>query len=78
VPVYRNGPRMERVFAGAASVRRVDEAGVCETYRRQNALKTFIQPEEVANVGLFVCLDAGSLITGQALCVDGHAESLLG
>ena len=73
-----DGPRMDRVIAAEAAVRGTDETTVRDAYRRQNALKTFIPAEDIAGVVLFVCSDAGALITGQALSVDGHIESLSG
>jgi len=33
-----------------------------------------VTPDDVADLMLFVCSDAGAKISGQALVVDGNAE----
>jgi NAD(P)-dependent dehydrogenase (short-subunit alcohol dehydrogenase family) len=44
-----------------------------ETLERTNPQGRLIAPEEVANVALFLALDASGGITGQAINVDGGA-----
>lgn len=68
--------RMARVIASEAKARGEESETVEERYLQQNSLRTFISPQDVANMVLFLCSDAGAKITGQALLVDGHTETL--
>ena len=45
-------------------------------YVAGNSMRTMIQPEEIANLARFLCAETGTHITGQALSVDGHTETL--
>ena len=40
------------------------------------SMKTFVTPEEVADMILFLCSKAGSKISGQAIGIDGNIEIL--
>ena len=71
-----DGPRMDRVIAAQAEARGVPEGEIRDSYTRGVSLRTFIQPEEIAHTVLFLCSPAGAKISGQALAVDGHTESL--
>ena len=42
---------------------------------RAASLRTFIAPQDIANMALFVTSDAGARISGQELVVDGHTET---
>jgi NAD(P)-dependent dehydrogenase (short-subunit alcohol dehydrogenase family) len=68
------GERLERVMQLEA-----DEKGItCEQLReewvRGCSLRTFVKPEDVAAMILFLCSEQGSRISGQAIGVDGHTE----
>ena len=71
-----NNPRMDGVIAMEAAVSGRSEAEIRQQYAKQVSLQTFIDPEEIANMVLFICSPLGAKITGQALCVDGHTETL--
>ncbi len=71
-----NGPRIQRVIEKEASVRKVMPENVRDIYLRQVSLRTFVDAEDVANTILFLCSDLGKNISGQALGVDGHTETL--
>ena len=73
-----DGPRMDRVIAAEAAARGTSEAVVREAYMRQTSLRSFIDASDIAEMVLFLCSDAGAKITGQAMAVDGHTESLSG
>ncbi len=70
------GERIDGVIAADAGVRGLDPAEVRAEYARSMSLGSFIDPEDVAALVLFVCSDAGAKISGQALAVDGNTESL--
>ena len=45
-------------------------------YLRQSSLRCFVSAADVANLALFLASDKGARISGQALGLDGHTESL--
>jgi NAD(P)-dependent dehydrogenase (short-subunit alcohol dehydrogenase family) len=68
------GERLERVMSQEA-----DEKGItCQQLRdewvRGCSLRTFVTPDDVAAMILFVCSEQGARVSGQALGVDGHTE----
>ena len=71
-----DGPRMGRVIAAEAEVRGHTPEQVRESYLRNVSLRTFIDAGDIADMALFLASDAGAKISGQALAVDGHTESL--
>jgi len=70
------GPRIEAVIASDASEWSVDAETIRKLYTSQISLKRFIQPQEVANLALFLASDLALGISGQSLNVDGNTESL--
>jgi len=70
------GENMQRVIAAEAQARETDPVSLRKSYEKQNSLRTFIAPEDIANMILFTCSDAGAKISGQALSVDGNTETL--
>ena len=71
-----DGDRIDRVIEAEAESRGVAPERVRQGYLRQVSLRTFVSPEDVAEVALFLCSDTGSRISGQAVAVDGHTEGL--
>ncbi|MGB0386664.1 MAG: SDR family oxidoreductase [Ardenticatenaceae bacterium] len=71
-----DSPRMDRVIAVEAQVRNVPPEVVRNGYLKQVSMRTFIDYRDIANMVLFLCSDAGNKISGQALSVDGHTETL--
>ena len=74
-PASVEGERIDRVIAAEAAARGVSEREVREEWKAQLSLRTFVTPDDVAAMILFVCSDAGGHVSGQALAVDGHTES---
>lgn len=70
------GDRMDRVIAAEAKVRNVSEDSVRKSYTRHVSMRTFVKPNDIADLVLFLCSDHGARISGQALTVDGHSETL--
>jgi NAD(P)-dependent dehydrogenase (short-subunit alcohol dehydrogenase family) len=75
-PGIVEGERQDRVIAAKAQAegRTVEEVRTQIT--RQNSLRTFVQAQDIANMVLFLTSPAGNKISGQALSVDGHTETL--
>ncbi len=71
-----DGPRMDSVIAAEAKAMNVPEDTIREAYYQQTSLRTFISPQDVANMVLYLCSEAGCRISGQAITVDGHSETL--
>ena len=71
-----DGARIDGVIERDAAQRGVAADEIRELYMRQSSLGRFVSPEEVAAMIIFLCSPSGSAISGQALAVDGHTESL--
>jgi len=70
------GQRIDTVIERDAQVQGVDAESVRRVYLEQTSLEIFVDAEDIANMALFLCSDLGATISGQALGVDGHTESL--
>ena len=75
-PCSVEGPRIDGVIEREAAKRGVSAEKVREDYQRQSSLRTFVSPGDVAAMALFLVSDLGAKISGQAIGVDGHTESL--
>ncbi len=71
-----SGPRMDRVIAAEARASDRSEDEVRTAYTECVSLRTFVTVEDIANTIGFLCSDAGAKISGQAVPVDGHSESV--
>ncbi|MGB2330352.1 MAG: SDR family oxidoreductase, partial [Pseudomonadales bacterium] len=54
----------------------LDPAQVRANYQNQTSMRTLVTAEDVAETVAFLCSDAARHISGQALAVDGHTETL--
>ena len=70
------GPRIERVIAAKAAARGVSAAEIRAAYQGKSSLGTLIAARDIAEMVLFLCSHRGARISGQALAVDGHTETL--
>lgn len=71
-----SGDRMDRVIAGEAAAKGLSEHLVRQSYIEACSLKTFIDPEDIAAMAVFLASAAGRKITGQAISVDGDTHTL--
>ncbi|MEH6576739.1 MAG: SDR family oxidoreductase [Amphritea sp.] len=71
-----SGERMDRVIGNEATARGVSEEEVRSAYVSQCSLQTFIDPEDIAAMALFLSSDAGAKISGQVISVDGDTHTL--
>ena len=70
------GERIDRVIDNDARERGKSPGEIRRLYQRQTSLRRFVTAEEVASMAVFLASDACSAISGQAMSVDGHTESL--
>lgn len=66
-----NGPRIDRVIDAEAAAKGMTPDTVRQGYASGTALKRLSDPEDVANLALYLASDGARMIAGQALAVDG-------
>lgn len=71
-----DGDRVDAVIERDAKSRGQTAEVIRDVYLRQSSLRTFISPDDVASLALFLASDLASKISGQAIGVDGHTETL--
>jgi len=71
-----SGPRMDRVIEAEARATGLSEDEVRTGFTESVSLRTFVSAEDIAETIGFLCSEAGSKISGQAIPVDGHSESV--
>jgi NAD(P)-dependent dehydrogenase (short-subunit alcohol dehydrogenase family) len=70
------GDRINRVIAAKAEARGVSFEAMRQQYVETASMRRLISPEDIANMILFLCSDAGRLVSGQVIGVDGNVEYL--
>jgi len=70
------GERIERVIRDEAASRGVSPDEVRTSFLKQVSMRTFVDAADIVGMILFLCSDQGAKISGQALAIDGHTESL--
>jgi NAD(P)-dependent dehydrogenase (short-subunit alcohol dehydrogenase family) len=68
------GERLERVIRLESEEKGLTCEQLREQWVRGCSLRTFVTPEDVAAMILFLCSEQGARISGQAIGVDGHTE----
>ena len=66
---------MKRVVKAEAESRGVSLDLVNKEYVQSQSIKRFVQPEEIADMCLFLASPAAKMVTGQAISIDGHTEA---
>ena len=70
------GERMDRVIAAEAKAKGLNEDAIRAAYTADSSLKRWVTADDLAETVMFLCSDQGRMISGQALPVDGHTETL--
>jgi NAD(P)-dependent dehydrogenase (short-subunit alcohol dehydrogenase family) len=70
------GDRMDRVVANEAAARGIPEQEVRDQYVACTSMRTWVTADDIANMIEFLASPAGAKVSGQALAVDGHTESI--
>jgi NAD(P)-dependent dehydrogenase (short-subunit alcohol dehydrogenase family) len=76
VPGNVNGDRMDRVVAAHALAEELDPEDVRRAYAVGTSMQCFVEPEEIADLIVFLGSDHGRHISGQIIAVDGNTETL--
>lgn len=70
-----SGDRMDRVLAAEAQARGVTPDDVYSDYASGCSLRRFAEPEEIAQLCLYLSSNAAKFVSGQAIAVDGNTET---
>tara|TARA_B110000196_G_scaffold119400_1_gene103674 strand:+ start:311 stop:1087 length:777 start_codon:yes stop_codon:yes gene_type:complete len=71
-----SGPRIDGVIERDAEERGVSPQEIRDVYQRQSSMRTFVSAEEIADTVLFLASEKAGKVSGQAMSVDGHTETL--
>ena len=71
-----SGDRIDQVIEADALKQGKSAGEIKELYVKQVSMKTFVEPEDVAHLALFLTSDYGRYVSGQAIGLDGHTEGL--
>ncbi len=69
------GPRIDGVIEREARAKGMTPAAVRQAYELGTSLRTFVTPEDIANMAVFLASPAAARISGQVIAVDGHTEN---
>ena len=69
------GPRMERVLAQEAALKKTTRDALYAGYAAGTSMKSFVEARDVANMAVFLASDAARFVSGQIIAVDGHTEN---
>jgi NAD(P)-dependent dehydrogenase (short-subunit alcohol dehydrogenase family) len=75
-PGIVEGERMEKVIRTDAAHKGVDPEEIRQAYRQSISLGIFVDPDDIADLAIFLCSNSGRSISGQALGIDGNIEIL--
>jgi NAD(P)-dependent dehydrogenase (short-subunit alcohol dehydrogenase family) len=70
------GDRINRVIQGEAEIRGVDFDVVAKEMTWSQSIPRFVEPEEIADMCLFLASPAAKMVNGQDIAVDGHLETM--
>lgn len=70
-----DGPRMRGVIEAQAAARGVDPSVVEQEYVQGQSIHRFVDASEIADLAWFLASPQATMITGQAIAVDGHTET---
>ena len=70
------GQRMDRVIVAHAQAEAVSLEVARAVYVEGTSMATFVSPQEIADLVLYLAGPSGRHISGQVISVDGHTETL--
>ena len=69
------GDRIERVVAAEAHNRGLTADAVRAEYVGGQSIKRLVEPDEIADLCVYLASDKARMVSGQAIAVDGHSET---
>ena len=78
LPGIVEGDRIRRVFEAKAKERGIPMDEQMRLAFQQASIKEPIQPQQLANMIVFLASPLGRTISGQAISIDGDLQSLIG
>jgi NAD(P)-dependent dehydrogenase (short-subunit alcohol dehydrogenase family) len=69
------GPRMEGVLERQAGLLGTTRDALYAGYASGSSMRTWVTPEDVAAMAVFLASPAAARVSGQAIAVDGHTEN---
>ncbi len=69
------GARMDRVIEAEAEARGVQPSVVEAEYTASQSIARFVDPQEIADMAVFLGSPQSQMVSGQAIAVDGHTET---
>jgi len=69
------GPRMEGVMLREAAEKGTTRDAIYAGYTSGVSMKTFVWPEDIAEMAAFLASDGARFVSGQVIAVDGHTEN---
>ena len=69
-----SGPRMERVLSIESNASGITQDELRKVYSKGTAMRSFVSEDDVADMAIFLASEKASMITGQAIAVDGYTE----
>lgn len=69
------GPRMEGVLAREADLKGMTRDEIYTGYASGTSMRTWVEPQDIANMAVFLASDAARRVSGQVIAVDGHTEN---
>ncbi len=69
------GDRINRVIEGEAKIRGEPFDVVAKEVVASSSIARFVEPDEIADLALFLSSPAAKMINGQVIAVDGHTET---
>lgn len=76
VPGNVTGDRMDRVIAAHAAAEGTTPDEVRRLYAIGTSMQCFVDPEEIADMIVYLCSDHARHVSGQIIGIDGHTETL--
>ena len=70
------GERMDRVIAAHAEAEGLPTEEIGSLYAEGTSMGTFVDPQEIADMVVFLASSRGKRVSGQVISVDGHTETL--
>jgi NAD(P)-dependent dehydrogenase (short-subunit alcohol dehydrogenase family) len=74
-PGVVRGDRINRVIEGEAHLRGVSFETVADQIVSGQSMARMVEPQEIADMCLFLASPAAKMVNGQAIAVDGHTET---